>query len=1063
MTVHDDPEATRGATPQEDPASASTEGGGDPTRLQARPEFDSPNPTLRGQVEAALARDLVEGAPSRIQKLVGDGWISASSAAAFLTGVLDWLREAAGRTGPRPTGSPGLEGSWGDYQNLSLVGEGAMGKVYRAYDSRLRRPVALKVLRHQEGEPYQRFLREAQAQSRVEHDHVCKVYAVGESEGQPYIAMQFIPGKTLRTAAQDLSRLDKVRLVRQAAEGLHAAHLCGLVHRDVKPSNILVEHRPPWGLRAYVTDFGLVRDAQSPLLTEVGQSLGTPAYMSPEQILGSASLDARSDIYSLGATLFELLAGRAPFMVQHGSANLLGRTLKDEAPRLRTLVDTPVDLESIVARCLEKEPDRRYPSALALAEDLDRFLDGRPVSARRTHGLYRLERWLGRNKVLAAGIFASALAILGLTGWGLWGRYQGRIQATLAADFSREAAESANALQIEYGLPSHDLSDARARARETLVAIEGKMAQLGAAAQGPGHTARGQLLLQLGEVSQACATLDQAWKDGYRTPSLRSALGEALSRDYLKELYGLTGKALEARRKELDQSHRQRAQSLLDPGSQGGDPLRAAYHQALLAYLEGDLPSTQARARVAQAAAPWLGEAWDLEVKALLAGSNEAFQRGDHAGAASLSTQARDVLDKARDMLRSHPLLGETQVRMAQRNLTLNVRTRQATAEDLARLDAALKASQALVPDDPQVLHLKSLGYMRWAEHLMGRGQDPSEALRVALQAGARGHELAPQDPAICNTLALAWWTRAEWEGEAGRDPRPSYDNAINFLQAMKAHGRWLDMLHQNLASCLVQRALIEENRGGNPLVALEQALGHAQSAVLEDRNFRSVGVLGWTQLHLGQAQRRWGLDPSQALDAGIESASRALAENPKYLVALQVLTTGATERSRWPERGPQGRPFLDRALEAAETGRRLYPEDADFCGMLMEIHRERALNGIDPRDSLTRARASHARARQLRPGSLEFTQDGIRLETTAIHLGLQSPERVLPGLERALDIHRRTRPEDATWWLLRGHLYRSSAQRTGRPDWAREARLSLDRAVALNPTLAHEATRLVP
>src|SRR5205823_9558174 len=165
------------------------------------------------------------------------------------------------------------------YEFQELIGSGGMGKVYRAFDHKLKRMVALKFLRGTDAALERRFLQEAQAQARVDHPNVCKVYEVGRIGEEPYIAMQYIEGKTLRDAAQEMGLDQKLRLMREVAEAIHAAHGLGLVHRDIKPANILVEK----GLRPFITDFGLARDLEAPGDTVQGALLGTPQYMAPEQ------------------------------------------------------------------------------------------------------------------------------------------------------------------------------------------------------------------------------------------------------------------------------------------------------------------------------------------------------------------------------------------------------------------------------------------------------------------------------------------------------------------------------------------------------------------------------------------------------------------------------------------------------------------------------------------------------------------------------------------------------------------------------------------------------------
>ncbi len=319
--------------------------------------------------------------------------------------------DGQGEATPLPADEiPAALRAWERYKVEELIGVGGMGRVYRAWDPHLKRTVALKFLRGGEPQVEARFAREAQAQARVQHKNVCAVFEVGRHEGQPYIAMQYIKGPTLREAAKDLSAHDCARVMRDVSDALHAAHRQQLLHRDIKPANILLE-KTDEGYVPYLTDFGLARDLEGPGVTQAGSIVGTPQYMAPEQIRGDPGrLDARTDVYGLGATLYDALAGVPPFS---GTSNLqtLYRTLNDEAPPLRTRNDAlPAALEAVVMKCLEKRAERRYKTARELSEDLTNWLEGKPVNARPASAIGRGLRKVWQKKALLSLLLGLALA-----------------------------------------------------------------------------------------------------------------------------------------------------------------------------------------------------------------------------------------------------------------------------------------------------------------------------------------------------------------------------------------------------------------------------------------------------------------------------------------------------------------------------------------------------------------------------------------------------------------------------------------------------------------------------
>ncbi|HEY2139797.1 MAG TPA: protein kinase [Chthoniobacterales bacterium] len=307
----------------------------------------------------------------------------------------------------------------GNYEILEEIGRGGMGVIYRARQRHSRRIVAVKrVLSYHSDsrETLARFRREAQAAASLDHPNILPIYEVSESEdGLPFFSMKFAPGGTLQQAASAL-RTDPrhcVGLVAKIARAVQFAHGHGVLHRDLKPGNILLDGRG----EPLVADFGLAKWLETTSdFTRTLTIFGTPGYIAPEQVTnGAAELKATTDIYSLGAILFDLLAGRPPFLGSH-ALSVIHQASQSAPPKLRTVSNIKDrDLERICSRCLEREPNARYLSAHDLATDLERWLEGRPIMARPVSFPVKVWRWSRRNPTLAF----SLAAIIILAGAGL--------------------------------------------------------------------------------------------------------------------------------------------------------------------------------------------------------------------------------------------------------------------------------------------------------------------------------------------------------------------------------------------------------------------------------------------------------------------------------------------------------------------------------------------------------------------------------------------------------------------------------------------------------------------
>jgi hypothetical protein len=824
---------------------------------------------------------------------------------------------------------------WDRYTFIGLLGRGGMGEVYEARDRRLGRSVALKFIRGADPDRVMRLLQEARAQARIDHPGVCRVYEVGEVSGRPYIAMQRIDGQRLDLAAPAMSLPQKVQVVKDVAEALHEAHRLGVIHRDLKPSNILVRRGEDGRWLPVLMDFGLAYEVQQGHgLTETGALVGTPSYMAPEQARGDVrSIDRRSDVYSLGATLYELLTGVVPF-TDATAVGTLAKVLHEEPLPPRTHVPRlPGDLQTVVLKCLSKEPEHRYASARALAEDLGRYIDGEPILGRRPGLLSRLRRRARKHRALVTVSALSLLSILLLAAYGVrsgWEarrtREQSEARARLAEQLGQQVKEVEWFLRVAATLPLHDTSAEQQQARERMARIAAWPHEAGGQGEALVHYALGRGHLAMLDPEAAHAELMKARELGLDTPELHYALGRVLGELYHRALESARRSGgpewVAARQRELEGQYLVPALQALER-SRGSSLESPHFLEGLIAFYRRDHETASRAAARAAGEAGWMYEARRLAGDVAYARAMEALDGGGYDAARTGLQEAGALYAEAAEVGRSDARTYEALAGVGLQLAEVDQRQGRSRRESLER---ALEASERAL----KVAPWRASGHTRRAHVLMGwyrlmkyqgGGLDPKPILAEWIATAARAVALDPRDAPAHDTLGYAHFMRGLQEARDGADPMPAWEEASTGLRralALEPHYPWA---LNDLAMVYRWKGRYQEEHGQDPGAAYAEAERHFQHAASVDPKY----LFAWSNLgdlYVDMAAWRLsrGLSPEAEVQKALQAGEQALGLDGQFYWALNQVALAELTQARFLfDSGGDARPAVARAFQHLE------------------------------------------------------------------------------------------------------------------------------------------------
>jgi len=1007
--------------------------------------------------------------------------------------------EAATAIGPIGATPAAQGGPYPGYEVLEEIAHGGMGIVYKARQTALGRLVALKVLiagEHASPELLERFHREARASAKLEHPNIVQVYDAKQDGNVHYFTMRLVDGLPLShlSRGKGLPPRRALEVARKVALALDYAHRQGVIHRDVKPANILIDAAG----EPHVADFGLAKDlsthppgSSEAGLTVQGSALGTPSYASPEQVgADSTHIDARTDVYGLGATLYEMLTGRPPFVGESVFtivADVLGR--EPDAPRALN-ANLHRDIETICLKAMEKDPARRYATAADLAEDVRRYLEGEPILARPVSGPERLWRKAAKHRAVVIPSIAAVLIASGWGGWWAWSASERR-EVSRRAEHAEEALGKAERVsrvlarwsRLADGLRSLEAAtyDASLTPEERLERVREPRLRVAAfLAATPDDAA-----------SQAAAVAFAAWawwlsgeedrgiQEMRRAASIDTDVPYGALYEGLARLTRLVESLPLPRVEETPSGIRTGAIAPETPG-------QARERQEVVALLE--------RARAASVwgkeGAAGLGAA----IEALSAMRDGDWARADAGLSRALETPDLRVAESGLYLARARSRYLQGDFDAAQEDLAHVLRARPESAEaykalaeiklgQVARLSAtggdlgtqlrvaidALGQTLQRAPRDAHAFKIRGCAYRTLGNDEALHGKDPRPTLKLALDDLDEAIRLAPGSADAWGDRGVLRQHLAEWLAAHGQDSAETLAKGEKDLsKAIELDPANVTVL-VNRGSILIERSERESAAGADPLPTLEKALADLSKAIrLEPRQSQALNNRGLVHYHVGLRSVSRGADPVDSFRKALAEFDAALAVEPGFVFALNNQGLVGRRLGEW-QAAHQADPKAawNAALAALDAAIALNPDYPLAHQNRGDVHWSRGEwemgRGEDAGEWFLRAEGDYGRVLVLNPESVSAYNSRASVRWRMAEWEMRSGKDPAPRLEAAAADYAeaiRRNPTNAYFYNNRGNLYWTLGEWKSRagidPEEAYgKALVDFGEAVRIKPTYA--------
>lgn len=824
-------------------------------------------------------------------------------------------------------------------------------------------------------------------------------------------------------------------------------------------------------LRAVVMDFGVARQTESgdEGLTRSDAVIGTPVYMSPEQARGQVhSIDRRSDVYSLGATLYEVLCGKPPFPLGEFFSVLMAVASSEPQALRAEFPELPPDLEIITHKALSKEPERRYASARELAEDLQRYLDGEPILARPTSRAYRLYRRAQRQRTLVSLGLISLVTTLVLAGYGIRTRLTGQRQAVLQQQLGQDLKEMEWFLRTSYGLPLHNVEPEQAHIRQRMSAIEARLPSYGELGQPLAHFVLGRGYLALHEPEAGLAHLQHAAAGGTVSPQLAYALGLAFGNLYdkaLDEAARTDRSTFNERQKALREKYVVQALSYLQQ-SRKAQLDSPEYLEGLLAFYKEDYSATITHARNAYTQAPWLYEARSLEGNAYYRLAHGQRNTGDAKAAQDNYRRAIDAYQRAAEVGRSDARI---YVRLQRAFSDLIEASEWSGTSAQSALDQAAAATEKAIAASPSYYGAYVAAgqiYLFLTESLASQGKDPRPAIAKAIAVATIGRKYKPDEPEAGCILGGVYFRLANYNDSHGEDALPALRAGAEILQSVLAHNPEYPDALMAMQAISREESVYQRLHGRSPEASLASMMQYSERYLKSARDKHSPSdyppiIIAYTMF--ADYHRRRGRDVAEYMNHAQELAAECFKLNRNFARCYRTLSLGYLDEAEYRyAMGLDAGPALHQAIELSSESARLSPGRvivrADLARAYALAGRMAVDAKLDPSESLDKLAAVIGDCLKL---STEHTDCYVRnIEHAKLDAAwrLQAGRSVAPALQAGLARAKEAwlhNPRDARPHVLVSELhYLAAMQATGgaQARAVADGLSSAEQALNLNP-----------